>query len=154
MKLADFDSILHFEPKEISGWENMEAETVKRLDTMRHLDGEALGFYFLVTSAYREARPGEGFSYHHHGRAIDGVMICKTTREPLPLIHQYMIASRHGWGGIGLYPHWNRPGLHLDTRIHLPYERHARWWRDERGKYRDFYEFMERTELWGLNTLT
>jgi hypothetical protein len=144
MKLADFDSILHFEPEEIPGWENMEAETVKRLDAMRHLDGEALGFYFLVTSAYREA----GTGYHTRGRAIDGVMVDKATREPFPLLHQYVIASRHGWGGIGLYPFWNKPGLHLDTRIHLPYERHARWWRDERGKYRDFYEFMELGELW------
>jgi hypothetical protein len=150
MKLADFAGILHFKPKEIPGWENMEAETIERLDTMRHLDGKALGWYFIVNSAHREGDTG----MHGKGKAIDGAMIDRATREPLPLIHQYMIASRHGWGGIGLYPYWDRPGLHLDTRIHLPYERHARWWRDEQGRYRDFYEFMELWELWGLNLLT
>lgn len=45
----------------------------------------------------------------------------------------WLAAERDPWlRGIGVYPYWTTPGLHLDTRTS---DLRARWWRDERGAY-------------------
>ena len=50
-------------------------------------------------------------SLHYQGKAIDlhmgGMTLGQTAR----------IAMRYFFGGIGLYPGWNNPGLHLDVRL-------------------------------------
>lgn len=149
MNLDDFNSIRHFRPDEIPGWEQMEAETIQLLDAMRAKDGEEMGWLFIVTSAYREPKPGQRFSWHHRGKAIDGVMIDRETTRPLPLLKQWAIAERWGgWRGIGLYPFWKRPGLHLDTRPQSLFERHPRWYRNEAGLYRPHHEYLALAGLW------
>jgi len=143
MKRDDFKHIRHFSMDEIPGWDKVDLEVIKRLDEMRHTDGEEMGWYFIITSAYREAKPGVRYSFHHDGMAIDGMMIDRATRLPLPLLKQYVIAERYNWGGIGLYPFWNRPGLHLDIREYSSFDRQARWWRDRDGTYRNLYDYFE-----------
>jgi len=49
-------------------------------------------------------------SLHYQGRAIDLHM------EGLNLGQTARIAMRYFFGGVGLYPGWNHPGLHLDVR--------------------------------------
>jgi len=49
-------------------------------------------------------------SCHYDGKAIDLHL------EGMMLGHMARIAMRYFFGGIGLYPDWNTPGLHLDIR--------------------------------------
>jgi len=50
-------------------------------------------------------------SYHYKGMAVD----CHF--ENVSLIDQWLAAERFPeFLGIGLYPQWNNPGLHLDIR--------------------------------------
>lgn len=65
-------------------------------------------------------------SQHYYGNAIDGYFPGITIKE------QFMIAIRFPFTGIGLYPCWNNPGLHLDVR---PQSYKALWWRDSGGAY-------------------
>ena len=50
--------------------------------------------------------------------------------EGLSVVDQYLVAERFNFNGIGVYPYWNRPGLHVDVRF-----RHARWGKSEKGLY-------------------
>lgn len=134
------ESLRHFSSKEIPGREYMDPRTLRLLDRMRDADGTRMGWHFVVLHTTRS--PIAGFSYHAQGLAIDGVMVDNLTREPLPLIRQYHIASRWPWTGIGLYPYWSTPGLHLDTRPCRALERRSRWFRDKAGEYRPIEEFL------------
>jgi len=49
-------------------------------------------------------------SLHYQGKAIDLHM------EGMTLGQSVRIAMRYFSGGVGLYPDWNHPGLHLDLR--------------------------------------
>jgi hypothetical protein len=50
-------------------------------------------------------------SYHYKGMAVDLHV------KGMELFDVFMIAIRiPEFGGIGLYPEWNNPGLHLDIR--------------------------------------
>jgi len=49
-------------------------------------------------------------SLHYNGKAIDLHM------EGMTLGEQSRIAMRYFFGGMGLYPDWKHPGLHLDIR--------------------------------------
>lgn len=45
----------------------------------------------------------------------------------------FLAASRFGEiKGLGVYPYWNNPGIHLDVR---PEHMRAMWWRDRNGVY-------------------
>ena len=39
------------------------------------------------------------------------------------------------WNGVGLYPHWTRPGFHTDTRSNNHPHAKARWFRLQDGTY-------------------
>ncbi|MDV2503068.1 MAG: hypothetical protein RX318_03865 [bacterium] len=163
MKLEDFTRLKWFAPHEkgMEGFEHIELNLMLRVDAMRDYEGERDGWVFIVNETYRPFNPMAPFTYHGFKagdeircKAIDGAMVDRATRRPLPLLRQWAIAERWIEGGIGLYPFWERdgrpfPGLHLDDREHRPFERHARWWRDAAGNYRDFYEFLELSGLWG-----
>ena len=74
-------------------------------------------------------------SRHYSGDAIDGYFPGLTIRE------QFIIAIRFPFTGIGLYPYWNNPGLHLDIR-QLQIQLHkAMWWRDAGGDYHPIETF-------------
>ena len=49
-------------------------------------------------------------SYHCKGMAVD----CHI--KNMNLYDAYMAATRFAFYGIGVYPWWNKPGLHLDVR--------------------------------------
>ena len=73
-------------------------------------------------------------SQHYLGNAVD------LDFRGVPLRWQLMSAERFAFGGIGVYPFWNRPGLHLDIR---EVDIGARWWKDKSGEYKKFND-----ELW------
>lgn len=68
-------------------------------------------------------------SSHYIGRAVD--CSCKD----VPLWDFFLAASRFPqFTGIGVYPHWNSPGLHLEMRDDVA--RRKYWWRNQDGLYR------------------
>lgn len=111
-----------------------------RLDTMNLLeamlsDAKALhGWGFIVNSGFRDGDHGQ----HGKGRAVDGVFIKNS--EPVPLIQQYCFALLYPWGGVGAYPYWNRPGIHIDSR---PVgNRISTWFLAADGEYRLINEYL------------
>ena len=67
-------------------------------------------------------------SYHYKGMAVD----CHA--KGINLFDFYLAAERFYFTGIGVYPEWNNPGLHLDIRpcdVGCP---QARWGRVD-GEY-------------------
>ena len=73
-----------------------------------------LGRPILIHCGFREGDPGS----HGAGEAVD----CHA--DGMSVVEFYLAASRFRFGGIGVYPWWNNPGLHLDVR---KVERRAQW---------------------------
>ena len=103
----------------------MHPDVIYLMDAMR----EYAGIPCIIHEAYA-ASGHSPKSYHYKGLAIDFHF------EGLSLLEQFLISQRFAWGGIGLYPFWARPGLHVDMRPLGLFQPGARWWRDEKGVYR------------------
>jgi uncharacterized protein YcbK (DUF882 family) len=96
-----------------------------------------VGVPIIVTSGYREKKRNEqSDSQHAYGQAADIV----APDYKGPLFDLYLAASRFGFKGIGLYPHWFYRtvdnvigGLHLDVRKSTY---RAQWlcYKDDKGK--------------------
>jgi uncharacterized protein YcbK (DUF882 family) len=84
-----------------------------QLDDLRGYVGRPIHIH----SAYRPGDPG----FHGSGCAVD-VHI-----DGLSLWDQFMAAIRFQFSAIGVYPAWNNPGLHLDTRPMASGQPRAMW---------------------------
>jgi len=116
----------YFSPKENWGKpEEMDFSLLKKLDSLREL----IGVPIFINKAWADRRKREHAprSLHYEGKAVD----CCAPR--LSLLKFFLLALRFEFGGIGIYPFWRRPGLHLDVR-----EGQAFWWRNEAGYYLPF----------------
>jgi len=116
----------YFSPKE--NWGNpkeMNFSLLKKLDSLRELIGTPI----YINKAWADRKKGEHAprSLHYEGKAVD----CCAPR--LSLLKFFLLALRFDFGGVGIYPFWRRPGLHLDVR-----EGQAFWWRNESGYYLPF----------------
>ena len=113
-----------------------------RLDAMNTLesmvaDAKSLyGWKFVVNSGFRDGDTGQ----HGKGCAIDGVFI-GSDGEPVPLIQQYCFALLYPWGGVGIYPHWIKPGIHVDNRPREP--RVATWCLSADGEYENVIHYLK-----------
>ncbi len=68
-------------------------------------------------------------SQHYRGLAAD-IVIYDRERDRIPIWEQYQIAVRHGlFRGIGVYPYWHRPGLHVDLG-----PKRGHWWEPPEGR--------------------
>lgn len=120
MTPQQWNQIKHFNPNEKWGDpERMDFRLVWALNKLR----EEIGKPFIIHCGYEESGHAPN-SFHYSGQAVDfhvkGIEFCI-------LLHKI---SRVWWfGGIGLYPHWNNPGFHLDIG------HHRQWYKDEDGKY-------------------
>lgn len=115
----------YFRPDEFGpGWGRLDLELLQALDELRELVDAP-----IVIHADGIVSPRTQLdSQHPLGRAVD----CHAVG--LPLLDFWLAAERlPAFRGIGLYPYWTHPGLHLDTRRD---RRRARWWRDREGRYR------------------
>jgi hypothetical protein len=93
----------------------MSAALVVGLDRLRYFVQKPI----IIHCGY-EARDSGG--WHPHGRAVDLHI------EGLHIIEQFLAAARFDiFTGIGLYPWWNYPGLHLDNRPLGPNSHRAIW---------------------------
>ena len=134
-----WQSLKHFRPEEFHRPDKLNPDALRLLDAMRDsVDGEVI---VTINADYAESGHTPN-SWHYKGRAFDLVIRDAKTHEPLPVIKQFLIAVRFNWGGIGVYPFWRSPGLHLDNRPLSLTDRRAMWWRNEEGKYRPIEEFF------------
>ena len=123
--------IPNFSPKEF-GTIQMARKLIYTLQDMRDYTGRKINIH----SGFRLGKTG----YHPLKMAVD------LDIEGLHVIDQYLIAERFdAFNGIGVYPNWNSPGIHVDVR---PYTKHgidSRWGCFESGKYvRLDYKFFKK----------
>ena len=90
------------------------------LDELRDIAGNSLNIH----CAYEDREDG----YHPMG------MACDFHIKGLSVVDQFLLATKLPFGGIGVYPHWNSPGLHCDIRPLANGIRYF-WMRDASGAY-------------------
>ena len=118
----------------------MTPDTLDLFNTMVR-DGERRnGWVHRINSTWR--KPGTG--QHPLGRAIDFVFY---TFDPgdVNVLTQYNFVKTYAWGGIGIYPEWNAPGLHVDTRQggdHI-----ATWFQD---KFKAYHSLAQYEDVYGV----
>lgn len=108
-------------------WPMMDKSLLLKLDEFRH----RLGYPVIISPAPGsigrpiigggEAESGVEKSYHNyivHGavKAIDVMPLPPGGATVAERQRWLATAKAVGFTGIGLYPHWSRPGLHLDVR--------------------------------------
>lgn len=104
MNKKQWDTIKYFSPNENWGNpNNMAYELLILLDNLR----EYLRKPIIIHCGYEDR---QNDSYHCKGMAVD----CHCPE--IALLDFYTEASRFPFQGIGVYPWWNNPGLHLDIR--------------------------------------
>jgi len=135
--LEIFEHIKHFRPSEFDYPEKIDPFSLQLLDAMRDQEGKRRGIIITVNAdfAYSGHAPN---SWHYKGKAFDIVIRDARTGRPLPVMKQFIIAMHYPWGGVGFYPYWNDPGIHVDTRPLGVFQRKATWWRDEKGEYKPY----------------
>lgn len=110
-----------FTPEEF-GSLTMNPILIQTLQALRNYTGRPIHIH----SGYRR----EGGGFHPRGMAAD-IHI-----EGLGLVDQYLAAERFAeFGGIGVYPYWNNPGIHVDVRVGEVGLPAARWGSTSRGVY-------------------
>ena len=110
MTNLDWCDIKHFKPSEFDHPNKMNPYLIRRLDQFREMIGKPI----IIHSDYRPGDSGQ----HGLGNAVDIHV------KGMNVVDQYLLAEKTGlFNGIGVYPNWNNPGLHLDVRKGSP----ARW---------------------------
>ena len=127
--MAVWDSLRHFSPDELAPGghkrafpqpERMHPDLLLILDELRHDIGHPIGVNVSLGSGSSSA------SQHRLGRAVD--IVCPS----IPLALFFAEVARRPWiTGVGIYPHWRTPGLHIDNRVLDHGEPRAMWWRRE-----------------------
>lgn len=121
----DWEGVRHFTPEEWTTNPGMVSkELVMMVDQLR----EDCGHPIIIHVAW-EPTGHEENSEHYLGLAVDLHIV------DMPLFEQWVWAEQYAFRGIGLYPYWNNPGLHVDIR-RTPRARGYRWWRDQDGVYK------------------
>ena len=120
--MIDWSKVRHFKRSEFSHPDKLDPLLIYSLDALRVAAGKPI----IINNDYRAGDPGQ----HGLGRAADIVIV------GLSVVDQFLIAEKTRlFAGIGIYPHWNRPGIHVDIRTLQPHEPGARWARDIAGNY-------------------
>ena len=119
---ADFwKKIKHFTEKENWGdVSKVNPYLIMALDALREMVGKPI----VIHCAYDESGHKNN-SMHYVGKAADIHIV------GMNIVDQYLAVEKLGtFNGIGVYPHWNNPGLHVDLRT-----KPGRWGRDAHGNY-------------------
>lgn len=103
----DWKKVKYFGPNENWGdWSKIHKVLIFALDELRKNIGKPIH----INNAYSISGHSSN-SYHYKGMAAD-IHI-----KNMSVIDQFIWASRFDvFNGIGVYPNWNNPGLHLDIR--------------------------------------
>lgn len=131
MTYEEWDNITNFSPKEF-GATGMSKLLIYTLQDMRDYTGRKI----IIHSGFREGSTG----YHPLKMAVDLHI------EGLHVIDQYLIVERFdAFNGVGVYPNWNQPGIHVDVRRKNKLNMDSRWGCLEAGKYLKLdYEFFKK----------
>tara|TARA_R110000803_G_C11989469_1_gene321846 strand:+ start:8611 stop:9018 length:408 start_codon:yes stop_codon:yes gene_type:complete len=100
--MIHWSKLEYFKKEEFNHPEQMDSIHLVKIDILRANIGESI----KITSDFREGDDG----YHGKGLATD--LQC----PKIGLYEFYQQAERHNFNGIGIYPHWNTPGIHVDSR--------------------------------------
>ncbi len=130
MQPVDWSKLLHFKVGESDQQGRpafplpymMDKDLMCRLDRMRSVVGQPFIIHETTGGVHTEP-------LHGLGLAIDGHF------KGLSAIEQYLYAEQWCWPGLGFYPFWNDPGIHIDMRRLVANAKGARWWRDDQGQY-------------------
>jgi uncharacterized protein YcbK (DUF882 family) len=119
--VIDWEKIKYFSKNENWGDPNkVDAYLVQALDALRGMVNKPI----VIHCAYDESGHATN-SQHYKGKAADIHIV------GMDAVDQLLAAEKIGlFNGIGIYPFWNNPGLHVDVRT-VP----ARWARDKKGNY-------------------
>lgn len=108
MSDRDWKDIKYFKPYEFNEPDKMEYHFINRLDQFREMVGKPI----IVHSSYREDS-----DTHKQGIAVDIHIV------DMNVLDMFLLAEKSDlFKGIGVYPNWNSPGLHIDMR-----NKEARW---------------------------
>ena len=113
-----WSTIKHFKPEEFNYPDefinNGGFVLLQKLDEFREFVGKPI----IIHSDFRPGDKGQ----HGKARAVDIHV------KGMHVIDQFLCAEKSGlFTGIGIYPNWNNPGLHLDIRILKEGEAYHRW---------------------------
>ena len=118
----DWEKVRYFKRHEFHDADKLNPLLIYSLDALRHAAGKPI----KINSDYRPGDPGQ----HGLGKAVDIVI------GGLHVVDQFLLAEKTRlFSGIGIYPHWNRPGIHVDIRTLTPHEPGARWAKNAAGVY-------------------
>lgn len=131
----------------VARWPNIRLDQIEP-DMLSHMTDDTLdlfnamvrnaerrnGWMHRINSTWREGATGQ----HPLGRAIDFVFFRETPGD-IDVIEQFRFARDYPWGGIGMYPYWHAPGLHVDTRQGCDHV--ATWYRDKAGNYKSITQY-------------
>lgn len=101
----------------------MSSSLIYRMEELRHFVGQSI----IIHCGY-ELTGHATNSYHYQGLAVDFHI------KGLSLLEQYCAAEACGFTGIGAYPFWNNPGLHVDIRPKKD-DGITTWWCDKNKQY-------------------
>jgi len=107
MTKEEWQEIEYFSPTENWGDPGkMDFRLICRLDLLR----EYIGVPIYIHCGTQGKHLAKSYHYMDPCKAVD----CSC--EDISLLDFYLSAERFVFGGIGIYPYWKRPGLHLDIR--------------------------------------
>lgn len=125
MAKIDWSRVKYFSPDENWGDpEKMIPELIYTLDAFRKYLGRAINVNCGWSTKGHSSK-----SQHYIGRAAD-ISFGSSSVDLLPI---YLAAERFGFNGLGLYPDWYHPGLHLDVRVLNVNAPKHRWIRVDKG---------------------
>ena len=120
--MTDWKKVRYFKASEFSHPESLDPLLIYSLDALRAAAGKPI----KINCDFRPGDPGQ----HGLGKAADIVI------SGFSVVDQFLIAEKTRlFSGIGIYPYWNRPGIHVDVRSLKPHEPAARWARNAAGVY-------------------
>jgi len=105
------------------GCVDMDGVLIYTLQQMRNYVGKPI----IIHCGYEP----RGSGYHPKKCAVDLHI------KDMHVVDQFLVASRFdNFNGLGVYPNWNNPGLHIDTRPKdKKFDVDSRWGCLEAGKY-------------------
>lgn len=124
---SDWKRVKFFSPKENWGnWRKVHRDLILAIDSFRAFVGRKV----VIHCAFELQGHTDG-SFHGKGLAADLHV------EDMHVLDMFFAATRFDeFGGIGVYPFWNNPGLHVDIRPHSSkFEPDSRWMRTKAGVY-------------------
>lgn len=128
-----WDQLRYFNRRE--NWGDISEVDVRLLHCLDNVRG-LLKRRIYIHCCY-EMRGHSPNSFHKVGMAVDFDVEGTQLSELFDLYRFF----RENWfsGGVGIYPYWNNPGLHLDIRPHG--HTNPTWLKDKEGKY--IYSYRE-----------